>query len=363
MKVGIITQPLKGNYGGILQNYALQKILVRMGHEPITIDFLWSRNLFAYLKSTLKSLLLFPFPNKRRAFIKLHDKRSNPDIDSFVRKHIKTTKQVYRYKPSVINRYNLDALITGSDQVWRPKYNPYLKDMYLNFAKNKNILKFAYGASFGTSDKEYTDEEISECIGAVRKLSSVSVRESSGVSLCSDYYSIEAQEVLDPTLLLTVNDYYELSENIPKTNEKYIGVYVLDKNPYILKIINNICHQIGIDNIISTTENTHGISPEKWLALFRDAEFIVTDSFHGTVFSIIFQKPFISIYNISRGGDRFESLLKPLGLIERLVINNQPVTENLFSNTIDWYTVDSELDKRRLLSFNFIKSSFDKIYK
>lgn len=361
MKIGIVTQPLLGNYGGILQNYALQTILRRLGHEPITIDYFWSRSLYSYLKSTVKSLFLYPFPKKRRLFIRMYDKRLNPDIDTFVSRFITTTKTVYRYMPRLVDRYKLDVLITGSDQVWRPIYNPHLPDMFLDFSKNKKVSKIAYAASFGTSAREYSDKNIADCIDAAKRLSAVSVRESSGVELCRDYFDIEAKTVLDPTLLLTKDDYIDLTEDISAIKEKYVGVYVLDENPDIDELISKVCREKGIRRVIKYKEDENKVSPKEWIALFRDAEFIVTDSFHGTVFSIIFQKAFVSISNSSRGADRFLSLLKPLGLMNRLVINGQKGIEGPIFGTIDWKKVNNDLYERRIASIKFIKSSLDKL--
>ncbi|MBD5366020.1 MAG: polysaccharide pyruvyl transferase family protein [Bacteroides sp.] len=360
MKIGIATQSLLWNYGGVIQNYALHKVLIRFGHEPITIDYIGHKNLFGHIKSALKTLLLYPFPSKRRGALSFRNKRLNPIIDSFIRQYIKTTKQVDHYCPSLIDAYKLEALITGSDQVWRPCYNPYLKDLYLDFAKNKNVLRIAYAASFGTSEKEYTDQEINDCFSAAKMLSAVSVREGSGINLCWEYFNVEAQEVLDPTLLLTADDYQELTKDIQTAKGKYIGVYVLDKSPYISEIVSKISQEKKIPTVYRATENTPGMSPKKWISLFRDAEFIITDSFHGTIFSIIFQKPFLSICNMYRGGDRFISLLEPLGLMQRLISYNQQDIESRYSDDIDWQTVTDKLCEKRISSLKFIKSSLDK---
>ena len=124
MKIGIITQPLMNNYGGILQNYALQQILINLGHKPVTIDCRPRNTLFWYLIVQCKTLLLYFIPSKRRHFQKFKPSVERKEqMTEFVTKHIVTTKRIQRISSRIIKQYKLDALISGSDQVWRPAYN------------------------------------------------------------------------------------------------------------------------------------------------------------------------------------------------------------------------------------------------
>lgn len=136
MKIGIVTQQLIGNYGGTLQNFALQQVLKRLGHDPITIDFIQPPiSYFRYLLSICKSMVLFLIPNKRRPFARRLIPKRYAIMDSFVKKHIAVTRQVSSYTPDLIKEYGLEAMITGSDQVWRPRYNRILEDMFLRFLR------------------------------------------------------------------------------------------------------------------------------------------------------------------------------------------------------------------------------------
>ena len=356
-KVGIVTQPLWGNYGGLLQNYALQTVLRRLGHEPITIDYLSRPRWYRYPLSLLKSLALYPFPSRRRKFAKWHPVRENELIDRFVNEHISKTAYVYRYKSTLISKLHLDAIITGSDQVWRPMYNPDLKDLYLDFAKDEDIPKIAYAASFGTSEREYTPESLRDCHNAAKRLDAVSVRETSAVRLCHDYFGINAVEVLDPTLLLTAEDYCELTADRPHSTDSYLGLYILDRKPETDNLLQEISRLTGLTNIKQVTENDKSFAPQDWIAMIRDADFMVTDSFHATVFSIIFRKPFITLCNHSRGADRFISLLKPLGLLDRLVDNDCKKIDSIVAQKINWDNVYRSLDRRRDFAINFLKTS------
>ena len=360
-KVGIVTQPLWGNYGGLLQNYALQTILRRLGHEPVTIDYVWHPKWYRYPLSLLKTIVFFPFPLRRRKFPKWHPIRTNVWIDSFVNEYISKTDYFYHYKPALVNKLGLDAVITGSDQVWRPMYNPDLKNLYLDFVKDERIPKIAYAASFGTSEREYTRKDIKACFKAAKKLEAVSVREASGIQLCRDYFGIEAVAVLDPTLLLTADDYRELAADRLQSRVSYLGVYILDRKPKNDSLIQEISRLTGLTNIRQITENDKDFAPQDWIAIMRDAGFIVTDSFHATVFSIIFKKPFVTLCNRARGADRFVSLLKPLGLMERLVEHDCTDIGTLAFRGIDWDYVSDSLDKNRTFSIDFLKQNLPKL--
>lgn len=357
MKIGIVTQPLLGNYGGLMQNWALQQVLRQLEHEPVTIDYIWNIKWPRYVLTTLKTALLWLVPGKRRAFAEKFPKRTNPLMDAFVKDHIATTGYVYSYRPGILRRYGIEALVAGSDQVWRPRYNPDLPDMYLDFARHANVRKIAYAASFGTAEHEYTPEQIERCRAAARRLDAMGVREHGAVALCKDYFDVDAQQVLDPTLLLDTKDYLELTRDIPAAKEKYLAAYVLDDRPEIDDILQRLCTHLGLASIRRISENDANTSPEDWIAMFRDAAFVVTNSFHGTVFSIIFRKPFISLYNHTRGADRFNSLLQPLGLEQRLLDSNMAHEIEKISGEIDWLNVEKALDARRAESLDFLRNN------
>lgn len=119
MKIGILTQPLRGNYGGVLQNWALQHILIRLGHEPITIDILPRPSIGRFILSTIKSLLLWFIPSRRRRFKRWRERRM-PLFEEFVSKNIIKTPTCRNYSMEMIREYGLEALLVGSDQTWRP---------------------------------------------------------------------------------------------------------------------------------------------------------------------------------------------------------------------------------------------------
>ena len=258
-----------------------------------------------------------------------------------------------------------EGYIVGSDQVWRPAYNN-LNNTYLSFAERWNVKRIAYAASFGTDEKEYSTEQIVMCTPLIQRFDAVSVREDSGVTLCKEYFGVQAQHVLDPTLLLDKEDYIKLVE------EKGFGpskgnlfVYLLDENEEKMALVNRVAKgnnlapffvKVKSDNIYAPVEDRIQPHVEKWLRAFMDAKFVITDSFHGCVFSILFNKPFIAIGNSDRGLARFNSLLRMFDLEDRLVLDVRK-QENILDTSIDWGKVNQILVCQRELAYSFITNS------
>lgn len=319
MKIGIVTQPLGFNYGGILQNFALQQVLKRMGHNPVTIDYWFRKSWLHYLFSTAKTLLLLFIPGERRPFSTRKSKRC-AHTGNFISKNIIRTAEVYSYSCSLIKTYDFDCVVTGSDQVWRPCYNSAtLEDCFLRFVNNDRCKKVAYAASFGVDAWEYTPCQTQSCAELAKNIGAISVREESGVVLCREHLGVNAVETLDPTLLLSSDDYNAVCSDVPREDNPFIAAYILDDDDEKQEIFNNISVEksMPIRRFYATRDG--GLSVEQWLAMFRDASFIVTDSFHGTVFSIIYNKDFVAISNSERGASRFESLLSKFRLENRLI--------------------------------------------
>ena len=312
MKVGIITQPLDHNYGGILQNYALQNVLIKNNIDSITLDYLpGKQSLFRYILSCIKTCLL-SFTSRKRSFYKWNseDVYRKKIFDDFVKKNIVKTKIIRKYQSKWIGLNELDALVVGSDQVWRPKYNYRLADVYLKFSKGLFIKRIAYAASFGVDNWEYTPRQTRVCSALAQKFDAISVREESGVKLCKEHLGVDATWVLDPTLLLKKEDYLPICKDIPICTEKYLAVYVLDENEQVTETYEKEAVKRGLVVKKFHADSKSTLTIPEWLAMFRDASYVVTDSFHGTVFSIIFGKEFKCLYNKSRGSARFDSLLK-----------------------------------------------------
>lgn len=351
MKIGILTQPLALNYGGILQNYALQTVLKRMGHEVWTIDYNkytwcnWLDNawrVFAH-KMLGHDVKFSKTPPKRKAL--------ETYLRRFVLQHITVTQPRTRnVEKSIIKKYSFDAIIVGSDQVWRPQYNRHIERMYLSICENMDIRRIAYAASFGTDQWELTPKQTKVCMRLAQRFDAVSVREASGVALCRSNLNVYASHVLDPTLLLTAKDYIQLCTAIPH-KEPFVFAYILDTTDDKVNEIMSFARSKGLPYHIQSAGQfiKTDDSVELWLSNFRDAAYVITDSFHGTIFSITFEKQFYVYANKSRGNSRFDSLLGLFDLKNRII--DKKITEK---GKIDWHKVHHSIDLERSKSLDFI---------
>jgi len=361
MKIAIVTQPLHTNYGGILQNFALQTVLKKMGHEVYTVQTdrysymgYGVRSMKHLLKRTLRRPSVAPLPPTHVAIIRLN-------TNKFIRRHITLTKAHKWIPKNIQSTYGFDAYIVGSDQVWRPIYNRVIEDMYLNFLGDTHVKRIAYAASFGTTNWEYTPEQERACSALLKKFDAVSVRETKGVEFCKTYFGVDAKCVLDPTLLLQKEDYLKLIPTVSNSAPKHLlTVYMLDMTDQKKELIEKIARIKGLTvHSIGASSVQDGIpiaaSVESWLQGFQDADFILTDSFHGTVFSILFEKPFLTISNADRGNARFESLLGNLNLRNRLIGTSNFDLDAQLDNTMDYSSIHAILATDRAKSLSFLR--------
>lgn len=368
MKIGIVTLPLHINFGGFLQNYALQQVLMSLGHEPITLNQRPRKKKIVELfngvvKPNIKTLALSVIGKKgQRKYEHFARKSLRPilweESTRFYNRFIIHTPPLNPQKDfnTVCGEYSLDAVITGSDQVWRPRYVENLRVNYLGFVP-KGVKKLAYAASFGTDKWEYEDRDAEKCKELIKDFTLLTVREESAVGLCKEHFSVTSYQTLDPTLLLEKEDYeklYEL-EKEPKSPGS-LFCYVLDTTPKKKKLIAKIATEIkqtpfyvnigestnhySKKYILSHIEQFKNPSVTKWLRSFADAEMVIADSFHAVAFSIIFNKPFWVIGNKERGLSRFTSILKMFHLENRLLDEDVQLGTHNWKEPIDWDEVN-----------------------
>lgn len=367
MKIGVYTQPLRTNYGGILQAWAMQKVLRDMGHDVTTFDpdpFLslsWKKKPYVYCKRFIGKLL-------GRIDTIYIEKRYNTErkiimqnLCPFIDKNINRT--IYRQIDD-IRVEDYDVLLAGSDQVWRPRYNQHIEHSFFDFAyHHSSVKRIAYAASFGTDKWEYTEEQTRVCAELVKKFDSISVREKSGVDLCKKYFEVDAVHVLDPTMLLPRKDYEELIDNGVPTHkpEGNLLSYILDETEKKNNFIKKVAEERNLKPFQGQAKNNNAkvslnerIQPpiEQWLRNFRDASFVITDSFHACVFSIIFGKPFIVINNEQRGSSRLQSLLSMFMIKDHLISSTKDY------DSLKTYSIPSQAyhkwDKIRISSMTFL---------
>lgn len=366
MKIGILTLQLHTNYGGILQAYALQTVLERMGHEVVVLNkrhhlmlpvWKWP---YSYPKRIIKKYIL---GEGGRVFFESYYNRTYPIVSQNTQLFI--DKYIHRLEVEdlfALKEDDFDAFVVGSDQVWRPMFYPgKIENAYLDFAKDWDIKRIAYAASFGTSEWEYTKSQTRRCGELLRKFDVISVREESGVGLCHKHFEVNANHVLDPTMLLSVKDYMCLVEkaNIPKSKGSLL-CYILDETKSKNDLISKLADDMGLVPFrgnsrveVRNASLAECIQPpvEQWLRGFMDARMVVTDSFHACVFSIIFNKPFVVVGNIERGLTRIESLLAMFGLQKALYDYNK----NFNVSNVDWNAVNKRLLDLQNYSLDMLK--------
>lgn len=358
MRIGIVTQPLSRNYGGILQNYALQQTLIKLGHVPYTFDlgnYTWTDWAVLSIKTIIKKILgrKCDFPQTPT-----QNNANERPLRTFVQQKISLiTPRLHKLSNEKIKEYNLEALIVGSDQVWRPMYNYNIEDLFLKFAQDCNVKRLAYAASFGTGQWEYSDVQTDNCKKMAQKFDAVSVREDSAVGLCKDHLNVEAVHVLDPTLLLTSDEYNRLLINFPPSASKVLFAYLLDVNEQKVEYVKDYAKFLGLELVIKSADARlePNDSIEKWLVNFRDAAYVITDSFHGCAFSVIYNVDFSVIGNPHRGLDRMTSLLNSLDLTDRLV--GDSALEVISQPQIEWNRINERLNALRGYSTMFLKQN------
>lgn len=318
MKIGLLSYHRNYNYGWNLQCYALMTVLKSMGHEVTLIDKMKfsNRSLLKRLKSACARILHL---NRGKSYEDVQKERG-ANIAPFFDNHIFPRTYCIKNQKGYRKLPRFDALVVGSDQVWRKKLVNPLADYFFNFIDYPAIL-ISYAASFGVDYAEYSDEEINRCGKLIERFKAVSVREKSGVKLIKDVYKWRCNPIVmpDPTLLLSRNDYEKIS-GVSMGQTSGLFCYILDMTDDKEKVIEKISTIYSLQpKIISLDEEKAYPSVEEWLQSFRDSDFVFTDSFHGCVFSLIFRKPFIAYGNAKRGIARFVSLLDSFGLRERLI--------------------------------------------
>ncbi len=363
MRIGIVTLPPHTNYGGILQAYALQTTLERMGNDVVVFDTnkhrslpLWKMPL-SYGKRILKKMLgrggvIFREQKFNREY-PIVSQHTQPFIDKYIHRIVVSDFRT-------LSPGDYDTIVVGSDQIWRARYDQ-IENAYLKFAHDWQIRRVAYAASFAVEKWEYTPRQTKQFAELVRKFDAVSVRESSGVALCREHFGVEALHVLDPTMLLTTDDYKLLIDQAGiSTCEGNLGCYILDETKQTRQLIQRLATEKGLTpfRMNSRVEDMRApleerIQPpvERWLQSFIDAQLIITDSFHACVFSILFNKPFVVVANQDRGTARYDSLLGMFAL-QRCLYSQEWRPEDIFS--IDWNSVNKRLEEWRNISFNYL---------
>lgn len=372
--VGLITIHNIINFGSILQTYATYKSVTELGYDCKVIDYKYpNRYHIRLLKSqgefTAQSIVrsaktylinLLTFPN---AIIQKRKFRN------FLKEEL-TFTQVYKNIREISAKPPFfDIYLTGSDQVWNPKYLNEDTTFLLSFVSEK-AKKIAYGASFGSSvlPDQYHDLYKHH----LKSYSHISVREKSGITVIEELTSQGAQNVLDPTLLLSGEQWDKIGKPLHIKNKYilcYLVNYMFSPYPFAYELIDRIKELTGFDVIIIGGSYTrwlksgykikNSVGPEEFLTLVSNASFVITSSFHGIAFSINYSKPFYLILNRNPNtDDRGISLLRSLGIEDRAIIKDSPLPRNL-DMEVDFTLVNNRLNELRKASIDFLREALD----
>lgn len=352
-EVGVLGMWISCNYGAVLTSFALYRLVEELGYAPTLIDHSGHPKMPARFKDKTTCF---------RRFIK--------------DRGLETTEPI-------VTRENYEALndrfstfLVGSDQVWRYQYNRHMGLFYfLDFVAPQN-KKIAFGSSFGIEECNAPLEVQHDASMLLKCFTALSSREKSGVDILARQYGVDAKFVLDPVFLCKMAEWEECikasTRSVPAN--KYVLSYVLDPNPpkrwaiqHIatregLALLNMVDAQtnfeakkakLGLDNVIA------GLTVEDWLFYIYHCEHLVTDSFHGVCFAIIFNKPFTCIVNESRGSARFTSLLGLFGLESRMLRESDKPNYADSMPDIDWDSVNQIKKAHGIESKRFLQDALD----
>ena len=357
-KIGLVTWYDRGpNYGTILQAYSLQKNIEKLGYDCEIIKYK-NTTLLKKIKRIILYVLLLLFKNKLfRKHIKML---------KWIRNNLKTTQKIRKYSSLKEKAKEYDACVCGSDQIWstaEEKIDPFY---YLQFINKER--RIAYAPSIGKDNIGITVKD--KFIDYVSQIPYLSVREKRAADVIKNEANLEAKVVLDPTLLLTRKNWQQLLRK--NEEQKYVFVYFLSRNDENYHEVEKFAKNNRLQ-IISTAElyknfsSSKSMDPIEFLEQIKNTKYAVTDSFHGPVFSIIFEKQFV-VYKrfkdntkISQNS-RIYNLLDMLEMQDRLKSNNGNI-ENMFSKAIDYKKVEEKLEIERKKSLYFLKKSLEQATK
>lgn len=317
MKAGIITFHRALNYGAVLQAYALQQFLDQIGIENEIIDYRCN-----FIEEFYKPIKATPFGNPkmftREVLYAPKNLRKRRRFEEFIGQHVRTSRVVHTSDELRQMNSEFDFFITGSDQVWNMKWSGFDTAYFLDFADDQK--KYSYAASFGLGGiQESQKETYHKLLHSFRELS---VRENTGVKIIQGLLQRGAAVHIDPTCLIEKSQWEKIS--IKPKESGYVLVYMLDKSAELLNYAESIAKErnMKIIRILDTIqkdgkyEDRGFLSPAEFLGLFANAGYIVTNSFHGLMFSTIFEKDFCLQYQKREDApnSRLQDFVKAYGL-------------------------------------------------
>lgn len=363
MRISIITRHAPNNYGSLLQAIATEKAITKLGHSAEIVDYIrddefglkglltllsrkkaWNNNLF---KKWLYIALRYP-----------GDRLAQAKFSAMRKQFLHLSKRYHSLHELEVSSPRADIYMTGSDQVWGPITTGYYDKAYFLSYVSKAAKKIAYAGSFGRTD--FTPTTLHEYSLMLKRYDAIAVREDSAVSLLAMMDVPCAGQVLDPTLLLDNKEWSTYIKN--NITGKYVLVYQIHNNPILDQYAINFAKHVGLP-LYRVSPSLHQLTrggkliylPEvgEFLSYIKNATYIVTDSFHGTAFSINFNKQFIEILPNTKTGSRNQSILQLTGLQDRIVTDYNDFS--ISNKLIDYNSVNEILEVERKKSYAILR--------
>lgn len=365
-KIGQLTFHASHNYGSVLQAYALSRQLQILGYDTEFLNLRPQSQKDAYQVITGKGIhkafhyMLYPYLKKR------YD-----NYERFITGVLRVTKREYRSTEELRRQnFDYDAYICGGDQIWNPICQDFEPAYYLQFLEADDCAKkIAYAPSLGRT--EFDSSILKQISVWLQRFDSISVREVSGAKMVRELTDKNVQVVCDPVILLDRSEWEKLAVK-PKINKPYILVYFLENNhgsrsltEYLRKITNYevVILNEYIRDFFKPYHKAYSASPEEFVGLFRDASLIYTNSFHGTAFATIFEKPFISAIAVDQkqvennNDSRKIDYLRTIGLENRLYQSGFPDKEHVLN--IDYSEAEGKIRNYRERSLSYLKLALE----
>lgn len=369
MKIGIVSIHSAHNYGSVLQAYALQESLKKYSDEVDMINYrpnyldcqysIFSIKVYKRYKGIINKILHFVW---RLIMIPGRLKKYNK-FEKFIKNNMNTTKKYLNYDELCKEKLSYDIVFVGSDQIWNTDITEgFDKTFYLGFLDDKS-RRASYAASIG---RKKLDEKYIELYKEyINKFDNISLREKSSVPILQGVTDKKINVTLDPTLLLSKKEWTLLSNGskLKLNDEKYIFVYILQDNKEFVKIVNAISEILNL-KVYSMSKKKRfknekifpNAGPEDFLKLCNNSQFVITNSFHGTVFSLIFEKNNCIVPHLNTGG-RMIDLMDDVGLSDRVISEYTELNINKILTNIDYYKVNKKLEKYINESLSYIKGA------
>lgn len=343
--VAVVGVGVGANYGSALTYFAITETIKEMG----------------------KSVILVNKIGGELSDIEISDK--NPSF-LFAKKHNEMTPYYRKEELQELNNY-ADTFVIGTDQVWGDAVASYAGEaFYLGFA-NDDKRKISIAGSFGHFDDFSPLDKIDRRRELFKRFNKISVRENDGVEILKNKYNVNATQIIEPVFYIDNEKWFQLADDSQfDTSDSYILTYILDNNPEKQKVVEKISYELqlpiqilpdGFENVIHGDKNGYKYTPEDVLKLIRDAKYVITDSFHGTSFSLKFNKNFVTLVNPKRGISRFDTLIDIIDNDDRIVKNYSTIINNpkKYLENIDYTKINSRINSAVIKAKKWISESLD----